>query len=256
MPKKIPIEPGTKFGHLTVIQEDEPIRDKDGRITHITYLCECDCENHTRKIIRAQSLRSGHTQSCGCLQRQKAKDTMIQNHKTIDLTNKTFGFLKVLEKTEQRINQEVVWKCQCQYQNCNRIIYYRTSEAQEKIDCGCHNIKSKGEEKISQLLIHNNIQFEREKSFCDCRDNENNRLRFDFFIDNKYLIEYDGIQHFKCSNSSLWDTEEHLKWTQLHDKIKNQWCKDNNIQLIRIPYWHYEKICLDDLLLETSKFII
>ena len=28
-----------------------------------------------------------------------------------------------------------------------------------------------------------------------------------------------------------------LKKTQLHDKIKNEYCKNNNIPLIRIPYW-------------------
>jgi hypothetical protein len=37
--------------------------------------------------------------------------------------------------------------------------------------------------------------------------------------------------------------------------FKNQWCKENNIPLIRIPYTHFEDICLEDLLLE-SKFRI
>lgn len=41
-----------------------------------------------------------------------------------------------------------------------------------------------------------------------------------------------------------------------HDKIKNEYCKNKNIPLIRIPYTHFEKICLEDLLLETSNFII
>jgi len=38
--------------------------------------------------------------------------------------------------------------------------------------------------------------------------------------------------------------------------IKNQWCKNNNIPLIRIPYTHLQNLCLEDLQLETSKFII
>ena len=37
--------------------------------------------------------------------------------------------------------------------------------------------------------------------------------------------------------------------------IKNQWCKDNNIPLIRIPYTHLNNLCIEDLILETSKFI-
>ena len=36
----------------------------------------------------------------------------------------------------------------------------------------------------------------------------------------------------------------------------SEWCKENNIPLIRIPYTHYDDIIIDDLKLETSKFII
>lgn len=40
------------------------------------------------------------------------------------------------------------------------------------------------------------------------------------------------------------------------DEYKTNWCKKNNIPLIRIPYWKLDTLCLDDLLLETSNFII
>ena len=43
---------------------------------------------------------------------------------------------------------------------------------------------------------------------------------------------------------------------QKHDIIKNAWCLANDIPLIRIPYTHYDNLCLEDLQLETSKFII
>ena len=38
-------------------------------------------------------------------------------------------------------------------------------------------------------------------------------------------------------------TEERkkLKKNQENDKIKNQYCKNNNIKLVRIPYWDFEK---------------
>lgn len=51
--------------------------------------------------------------------------------------------------------------------------------------CGC--LKSVGEEKISQLLTENNISFNREKIFNDFKP-----YRYDFYVDNKYIIEYDG----------------------------------------------------------------
>ena len=40
------------------------------------------------------------------------------------------------------------------------------------------------------------------------------------------------------------------------DKLKNQWCVDHNIPLIRIPYTHFSKICIDDLKPETTQFLI
>jgi len=38
--------------------------------------------------------------------------------------------------------------------------------------------------------------------------------------------------------------------------IKNTYCKEHNIPLIRIPYTHYNDLCIEDLLLETSNYII
>lgn len=44
--------------------------------------------------------------------------------------------------------------------------------------------------------------------------------------------------------------------TQERDEYKNNWAKENGFTLIRIPYTHYNNICLEDLLPETSTFII
>lgn len=56
--------------------------------------------------------------------------------------------------------------------------------------CGCQTIISQGELIIQQILQDNNIEFEMHKSFNDCKDV--NPLPFDFFVNNSYLIEYDG----------------------------------------------------------------
>ena len=51
-----------------------------------------------------------------------------------------------------------------------------------------------------------------------------------------------------------WNDEEHFKKVQQRDKIKNEYCVKKNIPLIRIPYTHYDDLCIEDLLLETTKF--
>lgn len=79
-------------------------------------------------------------------------------------------------------------------------------------------------------------------------------MRFDFYInEDNYLIEYDGEQHFKDTNGFFKTTLEEI---QKRDIFKNQWCKENNIPLIRIPYTRYDDLCIEDLLLETSKYVV
>ena len=40
------------------------------------------------------------------------------------------------------------------------------------------------------------------------------------------------------------------------DEMKNEYCRSHRIPLIRIPYTQYENLCLEDILLDTTKFRI
>ena len=113
--------------------------------------------------------------------------------------------------------------------------------------------KSVGEERIRKYLETNNILFEQEKWFPDYRDI--NPVPIDFYLlDHNILTEFDGEQHYKQGNF----THSKLSYTQLHDTIKNDYCKNNNIKLIRIPYWDINNIemILDDKLLISHKDIV
>ena len=172
----------------------------------------------------------------------------IKSHITgNDLTNKTFGKWTVIEKTNKRAsNGGVYWHCICECGNEKNILAQSLLNGRS-LSCGEHSNISKGNSKIIEILNSNNIQYETEKKFNSCKDKR--ELPFDFYIENKYLIEYDGKQHF--DKNSIFDYE----YTHNHDLLKSKWCKENNIPLIRIPYTHYDNLCLEDLLLETSSFI-
>ena len=172
----------------------------------------------------------------------------IKSHITgNDLTNKTFGKWTVIEKTNKRAsNGGVYWHCICECGNEKNILAQSLLNGRS-LSCGEHSNISKGNSKIIEILNNNNIQYETEKKFNSCKDKR--ELPFDFYIENKYLIEYDGKQHF--DKNSIFDYE----YTHNHDLLKSKWCKENNIPLIRIPYTHYDNLCLEDLLLETSSFI-
>lgn len=99
---------------------------------------------------------------------------------------------------------------------------------------GCPICKeSKGENMISNLLKNKKIDFEYQKKFKDCF--YKNNLFFDFYLP-KYntCIEYDGEQHFKVIE--YWGGENGLEQRKKRDKIKNEYCKNNDINLIRIKY--------------------
>jgi hypothetical protein len=55
---------GQRFGRLTVLHEEG--RDRRG---NVLWLCSCDCGSLNRVI--STELCSGHTRSCGCLQRDR-----------------------------------------------------------------------------------------------------------------------------------------------------------------------------------------
>jgi very-short-patch-repair endonuclease len=103
--------------------------------------------------------------------------------------------------------------------------------------------ESKGEKRIRIFLQSNNIKFTRQKTFIDCI---NKKLRFDFYLDNYNIcMEFDGIQHFKpIKFNSISDREaiKNFKKLKTLDKIKNRYCKNKNISLIRIPYTEIDRI--------------
>lgn len=106
-------------------------------------------------------------------------------------------------------------------------------------DCGCPKCRNYiGEIKVRNFLTEHDIKFEEQKKFKDCKDS--NSLPFDFYIPMYNLcIEYDGIQHFIPTSFKKSTKEETLKsfeYIQKHDQIKNNYCKDKGMNLLRIRY--------------------
>jgi predicted Zn-ribbon and HTH transcriptional regulator len=96
----------------------------------------------------------------------------------------------------------------------------------------------RGERIISRLLEGLDVVFESQKRFSTCK--YKHPLPFDFCVNNSFLIEYDGEQHFKTVD--YFGGDEGFKLRQLRDNIKTQWAKDNGIPLVRIPYTEFDNI--------------
>lgn len=106
--------------------------------------------------------------------------------------------------------------------------------------CGCKKCGynySKGEEKIENYLKRYNINYLTQHKFDNCKGIRQ-RLRFDFYLpDHNICIEFDGIYHYEPIHGII-----KFNKSVERDKIKTKYCLDNNIKLIRIPYWDDRKI--------------
>jgi very-short-patch-repair endonuclease len=98
---------------------------------------------------------------------------------------------------------------------------------------------SYNENLIVNFFEENNIIFESEKTFKDLK--LKGKLRFDFYIPKLNLVvEFDGKQHFEPVRFRGISEEvalEKFKHIQKTDKIKNEYCNANNINIVRISYF-------------------
>lgn len=127
MPKPIDLT-GQRFGRFTVVSRAE--NNKDGRAM---WLCKCDCGNE--RVVMGKCLRNGHTQSCGCLNRE------INSKRTfIDRVGERFGRLVVLSRADDYVapngDKHVMWKCLCDCGNEAIVDVCQLIQGKTK-SCGC-----------------------------------------------------------------------------------------------------------------------
>jgi hypothetical protein len=232
-------EIGNTYGYLTVIERAE--NTKEGRAR---WLCRCKCGNTT--VVLGKHLRSGNTKSCGCYQRERA--TQSNMDRVGSLVGQKFGKLTVLSEsgfiTHPSGKKSRTYCCKCDCGNIVPSVQHQYLAFGDTTSCGC--IRSKGEFQIERLLQENNISYVREYSFEDLFDILPLRFDFAIFKDNKIiaLIEFQGEQHYNTNNGFY--NEDVIR----HDKMKQEYCNKNNINLIIIDYKRNYDLTFKDLRLE------
>ena len=158
---------------------------------------------------------------------RKSKETFVKE---------MFNINPDIEIIGEYINDSTKIECLCKICNTK----WETIPNNLLHNSGCPKCKSsKGENKIDNYLSNKNIRFDRQYKFENCKIKRT--LPFDFYLpDYNTCIEYDGELHYKSVDYFGGDIA--LKNTKFRDEIKTQYCKDNNIKLIRIPYWDFDNI--------------
>lgn len=220
------------FTRLLVLEETS--KRKNGCVI---WKCQCDCG----KIIEVSShdLRQGRVKSCGCLKKEIGRKTRK------DISNQRFGYLVAIYPIYNNENKHAKWHCICDCGNECEVGLPELTRGQT-LSCGC--LVSKEEKNIEKMLKDNQIKYVSQYRF-----NNLPNKKFDFFIDNKYVLEFDGRQHFEYTGAG-WNNKENFIKTRTSDLKKNKYCFDNNIPIIRIPY--SKKYTINDLKIETTRFLL
>ena len=141
--------------------------------------------------------------------------------------------------SEDYINNRTKLKIQCK---CGEVFCVEFDKFKSRGKQQCNNCSSsKGEKKIIEVLNNLNISYAAEYIYDELFGVGGGNLRFDFAIfqenDVVCLIEYDGELHYIDRPLDM-----PLEYRKQNDNLKNEYCKNNNIKLVRIPYWNFDNI--------------
>ena len=193
--------------------------------TPILHLCKIDGYkwfSTPNNILRGQGCPK-----CGILSRvQKQKKTHEEYVTHVAKINKDIKVVGLYVNTHTKILHR------CLNDNCNNEWLVEPSSILSGHGCPQCNT-SNGERNIKAYLTEHDIDCVHQHKFSDCINIRS--LPFDFYLP-KYnvCIEYDGIQHYEPID--YFGGKERFEYIQQNDSIKNKYCKDNNITLLRIRY--------------------
>lgn len=222
--------------------------------------CLCSCGN--KIILDTNSLMSGNTRSCGCLQKEHSRE-IGKRLLTVDMLNKVFGDWAVIEQAERppdKKREGAYWKLRCNLCGEEKILAGTDIRRRKYMLCSTKNQHSSNENYFARFLSANHIHFVQEKTFEHLTGVSGGQLRYDFYIDDKSapfktpcLIEIQGAQHYRAVD--FYGGEQGFQQRLLHDKEKRDYALAHNIPLFIIPDTKIQTLTLKDLDINSSEYL-
>lgn len=211
---------GQKFGKLTVLERDYSVKDK----RRAYWKCQCDCGNIC--TVRGESLRTGHTSSCGCIKISEKnrniptiipklinKEYKIIDKKTSykDYTGQKIGRLTVLGYNEELSKQKkrIYWNCLC---DCGEYCVKRSDSftSVPVPSCGCYKREHTSKQwaaqlegkRFGKLLVQKKIEHNNLRSLWECKCDCGNTVIFP----SRYLLSM-GVKSCGCETRSNGELE-------------------------------------------------
>lgn len=220
---------GVKYDNLTFIDKCVELRGNDYLYDKVDYKNSTTkvligCKDHGYFNIRPANFLSGQGCSkCGGVYKRTIDEFKI-------LSNRVHGDsydYSLVDYQNNKTKVEIICK--------NHGEFYQSPKDHLR-GSGCKLcVSSKGEELVESILKSFGLEYEREFKFKDCLGISGMVLPFDFYLNKlNLIIEYDGRQHYESVSKFGGDLA--LKNLKLNDNIRNIWCFNKNIKLIRIRY--------------------
>lgn len=217
---------GEKINKWTILEIT-----RQGKQAYATCQCECGAV----KSVRVLNILYGYSKDCGC-----GRKSMLRETRTKNLVGQKFGKLTAIELLEESNDfHRRLYRCKC---DCGNEVVIPSSSLTtgHTNSCGC--LVLYWNMYIEQFLKKNNIENQPEYPVVI----DGVRYKYDFYLSEyNLMIEYDGSIHYEPARYHGKDSEQDLidlKKRQKRDRIKTKYCEDNNINLLRIPYWESKNI--------------
>jgi len=240
---------GQKFDKLLVLKKIGV----DSKRQECIYLVRCDCGKEFEILsgrLRNKKIQLHQCYDCGMIQIGKSNSICNNIEKSL-----YFKYPELLLEWDYEKNNKLGLDPKRIYPKTDKKAWWKNKECGHEwytsiktrviLNSGCsictsNRKESKGATLITQYLNKNDIFYIKEYKIKDCKYVYSLFFDFAIFEDKekvklKYLIEFDGRQHYEAINLFGW--EENLILIKKRDSTKNEYCKNNNINLIRIPYW-------------------
>ena len=133
---------------------------------------------------------------------------------------------------------------------CSKHGVFKQAPSNHLKENGCPSCRqSKGENHIEEILKEHKVPYVKQKTFKNCKYKQ--ILSFDFYLtEQNTLIEYDGKQHFMPIKH--FGGVKNFENIKIRDKIKTEYCINNNILLLRIKYDENIKNKLENIINELK----
>lgn len=138
-----------KFGKLTVLKRAENHILASGK-PRTMWLCKCECGKE--KIISAQSLLQQTTISCGCVAKEKRRNSAAK--RCVDIIGKQYGKLLVIDRDTNWVTpsgqQKARFICQCECGQIVSVLANSLKDGRTK-SCGCERKRLTSERRLMDL---------------------------------------------------------------------------------------------------------